>query len=210
MSVEICPPVRPSLGLLLLLSALVPTPSPALEVPVTAPAVVVPSVPGPATIPLPPAAHGPALVGQTTSGETVPSPLLEEIGKRQSELAVLELDLKRAELKKRLRELDQTLPASPPPAFPSGAPTGSQPAIGEPGPVGAVMTASLPVVKRVHRVGGQLRALLVMPSGETRDLTKGAALDENLHIVAIASDLVLAKKAGGAPFPLAGSGRSEP
>lgn len=116
-----------------------------------------------------------------TDGSQI-SGVLREIGQRQSELMILELDLKRAELQKKLRELDSAPPAGVP-QFLSTAATN----MGWEGTSG-------PVVRRIHKIGNELVAMVVFPSGETKDVRSGGFVGNGLRIVEILSDAVYVRK----------------
>jgi type IV pilus biogenesis protein PilP len=138
------------------------------------------------------------------------APVLRELSQRQTELAILEMDLKRAELQKKLRDLQSpqvVVVPSAGAATPSGptslsspsepVPTISQPVWGKrSGPQNG------PIVQRIHKVQGGLRALIRLPSGEVRDVALGATVGPSLRIIAISSDGVSARQGREPPFVL--------
>jgi type IV pilus biogenesis protein PilP len=165
---------------------------------------------------------GPAPV--TSAGPAVPAaeppaveaapvpPVLREIGIRQTELSLLELEVKRAELQKRLRDLDQvtvpgpaSLPVPPPlPVGAAGAPSGpvSPPADAD-GDRG-------PRVLRIHRIDGRLKALVRLRDGETRDVGRGNRLPPDLEVVEVSGDAVLVRRGQAPAHALAGLHAAEP
>jgi hypothetical protein len=91
---------------------------------------------------------------------------------------ILELDVKRAELQKKLRELD-SVPSAGVPQFISAAAA----KMGWEGSAG-------PVVRRIHKIGDDLVALLVFSSGEMKDVRSGGFVGDGLRIVEILPDAV--------------------
>lgn len=164
------------------------------------PAANLPAVHPPAFIP-PPAAIGGAGPADGIAGVPLPVPgVLRDIGQRQTELTLLELDIKRAELQKKLRELEAGpgpivgLPS--PPALPAST-TMPPPAVAEGGepPTG-------PAVRRIHKVDGQLAALIAFPSGETKEVRRGGAIANGLKVVEVRSDGVLVQQGDRPAFQL--------
>jgi type IV pilus biogenesis protein PilP len=130
--------------------------------------------------------------GAAESGP-VPS-VLREIGQRQTELTILELDLKRAELQKKLRELETTSPLSPP----------LPPSAQIPAPTAMVQTPGwdAPVVRRIHKVGRDLVALVILPGGETKNVRSGGLIGKGLRVVEIVPDTVFVQQGGQPPVSL--------
>lgn len=133
------------------------------------------------------------------------SGLLRDISQRQTELAILELDVKRAELQKRLKELEggplpgpATVAVSPPVMPPSAPPLAPPSAVAEPRPEphGGV------TVRRIHKIGGELTALITYPGGETRNVRRGASLAPGLTVVDIGLDAVQVREGDRPPFAL--------
>lgn len=157
---------------------------------------------GPATqaadAPVP--APQPVLPGMAETGsgaDYVPqSGVLREIGQRQTELAILELDIRKAELKKKLKDLDGGGAPLPVPSIPSPVPVldgGPGPARPAPG-AGAFGAPGAPSLRRIHKIGHDLAALLVFPTGEIRDVRRGASLPNDLKVVDILPDAVLVRR----------------
>jgi type IV pilus biogenesis protein PilP len=163
---------------------------------------------------VPPVAAGPApLAAEPPAIEAAPvPPVLREIGMRQTELSLLELEVKRAELQKRLRDLDQvTVPGpaslSVPPPLPVGA------TVAPPGPVSPPADAEGdrgPRVLRIHRLDGRLKALIRLRDGETRDVVRGSRLPPDLEVVEVTGDAVLVRHGQAPAHPLAGLHAAEP
>jgi type IV pilus biogenesis protein PilP len=136
----------------------------------------------------------------------VPSPdVLRQLTQQQSELALLELALKKAELQRKLEDL--RAPAGPfvhgdPPTIAETVmPTVSDPTASAPmasAPMASahrpVSTASQFAVRRIHRVRGQLAAELVCPDGDIRQVGKGAVLSPGLTVADIRADGVFVRR----------------
>jgi type IV pilus biogenesis protein PilP len=134
------------------------------------------------------------------------SSILSEISRRQVELSLMELDLKKAELVQKLAEVrGQTfpveifdgIPAGAPPAFvrPGGG-TGSQAVRGGPGPLPD------PDVRLIRKDGGVLVADLALSSALRVTVRPGDRLPDGLHIADIQPDYVLVRRDGGHAYPL--------
>ncbi|PKU22814.1 type IV pilus biogenesis protein PilP [Telmatospirillum siberiense] len=163
------------------------------------PAVVLPMVPAPASVVAgaPPAEAVPPENGQFPG-------VLREIGRRQTELTILELDLKRAELQKKLRELESAGQAKPPQFLPVAA------AAMPPSPGASLPPSSVdmpqeapvgPLVRRIHKVGNDLVALIALPDGETRNIRSGGVIG-GLRVVQILPDTVYVRKGDQPPYAL--------
>lgn len=178
-----------------ILSALLAYPTLADELTPPSPSIQLP--------PSPVSSAGPANATiSDTAGDGAPPPgVLREIGQRQTELAILELDLKRAELQKKLRELE--VPPAKPPQF---LPAIAQPQTGAtvlPSPLPDAISDSPfgPTVRRIHKVAGELVAQLLLPGGEIKNIRAGGGVG-GLKIVQILPDTVYARKGEQPPFAL--------
>lgn len=198
--------------------------APALSAPLSAPAaqpaIQVPAMPGPSAAPPPKApVPEPRPVGASGDPQIPDAPgmpdVLKEISQRQTELAILELDLKRAELQKKMRDLEAPSAAVQPPALGGGGGGGAaaspSPAAVIPGyadmsPSPLSDGAAGPVVQRIHRVNGSLCALIVLPGGESRDLPPGAEVIAGMRVVAITPDKVLVRSGDRAVHALPSAG----
>lgn len=117
--------------------------------------------------------------------------VLREIGQRQTELTILELDLKRAELQKKLRELEAAVPANIPHPLPAVVAQNS--AVPSAVPDGAWETQMGPLVRRIHKIAGELVALVVFPGGETKNVRLGGLVGGGVRIVEILPDAVFVR-----------------
>lgn len=137
--------------------------------------------------------------GETVAaGDGAPLPgVLRQIGERQTELTLLELEIKRAELQHKLRELDAPPPSLPPPG-PSLA--GDAVSKGNPDPSGP--GSRQPVVRRIHKLSGELVALVILPTGEVREVRRGAVLAHDLKVVEIRPEAVRVSRSGQTPYDL--------
>lgn len=168
-------------------------------------------------LPSPPAVALPALPASTSmsGAAAVPPPdamvpeegqlpgVLREIGRRQTELTILELDLKRAELQKKLRELETMGQARPPQFLPTAAMpqnTGGGGAVPLPPDVGLDPEIG-PQVRRIHKVGGALVAVIALPGGEIRHIRPGGLIGD-LRVVQILPDTVYVRKGDQPPYAL--------
>lgn len=147
----------------------------------------VPVVPEPVSVP---DGHSAAEPAVQEEGQ-VPG-VLREIGQRQTELTILELDLKRAELQKKLRELEGAAPANAPPfvAVPA-AQNSNMPML--PAESGWDVQSG-PLVRRIHKIGNELVAMVVFPGGETKNVRSGGVIGSGLRIVEILPDAVYVRK----------------
>lgn len=141
---------------------------------------------------------GPSAWAVDAAVTAAPDPdLLADIARRQTELAVLELDIKKAELQKKLRELQPSalppgLAAIPPLAVDAALPAAKAPEF----------QARIWSVQRIHRIGERLAALIRFPGGETRDVFPGGKLDGDLKLVAVTPGEVTARRSAGEAFSL--------
>jgi len=147
----------------------------------------------------------PAMAAEA-EGSAPPDPeLLSNIAQRQTELAILEMDIKKAELQKKLRELQ--LPGQIPVLPPGQAPVlPPPPALAGDFPPGAAKNPDLRSgsfsVQRIHRVGDRLAAVVRFPSGETRSVFSGETLEKSLKVVAVSAVEVTVRLAGAEPYAL--------
>lgn len=116
----------------------------------------------------------------------MPAPgLLRELTQRQTDLAILELDIKKAELEKRLRE-----------AKTSGDPMLSPPLVLDL-PANAIKDhkPAMPAysVQRIHRLGQSLSATLLSSNGETVTVFVGSKLGDHLVVDSISAEAVLVR-----------------
>jgi len=116
--------------------------------------------------------------------------VLREIGQRQTELTILELDLKRAELQKKLRELELAAHANGPQFLPAAASLASpmSPAAVPMGREGQ------PYVRRIHKVGDEIAALVVFSDGVTKNISVGGLVGNGVRIVEILPDTVYVRQ----------------
>ena len=142
-------------------------------------------------------AEGPE--GSAIPGATPPADVVQQITERQTELAILELAIKKAELKKRLQELQ--VPAEPgvphTDASASDAPATAQPPRALQNP-----PSDHYAVHRIHRIRGHLVAAIALPDGAIKELAKGAVLPGGLLIADIRSDGVSVRRGQGEPYDL--------
>ncbi len=118
--------------------------------------------------------------------------VLREIGQRQTELTILELNLKRAELQKKLRELEA--PATGP-QFSSAVPApAAAPALSTVPAESGWETSPGPLVRRIHKIGDELVAMVVFPGGETKNVRSGGSIGNGLRVVEILPDAVYVGK----------------
>jgi type IV pilus biogenesis protein PilP len=155
----------------------------------------------------------PTSSGATAGPDFVPSPeVLRLIGQKQVELSLLELDIKRAELLKRLRETQSVQATGGPPSIPVATgfvppPQPAQPAApsaesANPDKGDAATRGTSPSVKLIHREGRELTAILVMPGGESRTVHRGNTLPGGMVVVAIDPDGVSVRSGDQKPHPL--------
>jgi type IV pilus biogenesis protein PilP len=133
--------------------------------------------------------------------ESAPPPgILREIGQRQTELTILELDIKRAELQRRLKELEipQAAQLSSPP---SALSTAAAPGFSAGGELGIGHAGGV-TVRRIHKVGNQLMAQVGLPNGETKAVRSGAMIGTELRVINILPDGVLVQHGGEVPYSL--------
>jgi type IV pilus biogenesis protein PilP len=128
--------------------------------------------------------------GEIASPGTIQIPgVLREIGQRQTELTILELDLKRAELQKKLRELEAVFPNNGVPYFPTAAAQNSNV------PVSPITKGwEGPQVRRIHKVGNELVAVVVIPGGETKNVRSGGFVGKELRVVEILPETVYVRQ----------------
>ncbi|MDR3438184.1 type IV pilus biogenesis protein PilP [Telmatospirillum sp.] len=137
---------------------------------------------------------------------TPPPAILREIGQRQTELAILELDLKRAELQKKMRDLEAPPVSVPQFAAGTAAAAGPVPGAVAPAAPADFESVAAPVVQRIHKVGGSLHAVVLLPGGETKDLHKGAVIMPGLRVVEVLPDHVLVRQGDKQPYRLSAEG----
>ncbi len=123
--------------------------------------------------------------------------VLRQIGERQTELAILELDIKRAELQKKLRELngEPVLQSAVGLAVVNGGPPTRE--IPE-----AKGVTGDPLVRRIHKVGHDLVASLAFSGGETKEVRAGAILPNDLKVIDILPDTVRVRRGAQSPYEL--------
>jgi len=151
--------------------------------------------------------------------------VLRKVSQQQSELALLELAIKKAELQRKLLDLragsdpfahgdapepsetvmpptSVPMPAVSPAAFP---PPSSPPVFAH----RPVATAANFAIRRIHRVHGQLTAELVCPDGDIKEVSKGSMLSPGLLVADIRVDGVFVRQGQQdlAPLPAAADGR---
>jgi len=156
---------------------------------------VVPPRPEPVGAPLP--ANGEAM---TVDGGQIPG-VLREIGQRQTELTILELEVKRAELQKKLRETESVPSGNGPSFLPAAAMQSSVP----PPPVIPLAGDGQLSVRRIHKIRGELVALVMFPGGETKDIHVGGFVGKGLRVVEILADTVYVRQGDQQPFALPNS-----
>jgi type IV pilus biogenesis protein PilP len=138
------------------------------------------------------------------NGEAIPVDVgqipgvLREIGQRQTELTILELEVKRAELQKKLRETESVPSGNGPQFLPAAATQSSVPSP----PAIALAGDGQLSVRRIHKIGGKLVALVMFPSGETKDVHIGGFVAKGLRIVEILSDTVYVRQGDQQPYAL--------
>lgn len=123
--------------------------------------------------------------------------VLRQIGERQTELAILELDIKRAELRKKLRELNGESALQPAVGLAvvnGGAPTREIPE--------AKGVVGDPLVRRIHKVGHDLVASLAFSDGETKEVRAGTILPNDLKVIVILPDAVRVRRGAQSPYEL--------
>ena len=135
------------------------------------------------------------MVGPGGIESVPPSGVLHEISQRQTELAILELDIKRAELQKKLRDLQ---------GGPPGQSIAASPPLKE-GAAGPTPANAAPVVRRIHRAGGELAAVIILGHGETKTVRRGGEIANGLRVVEIHPDAVLVRRGDDPVYPLPAS-----
>lgn len=164
------------------------TPSPMSGVDAGRASASAPVIPGP----MPAGSHSSAIVEPVaTEGAQIPG-VLREIGQRQTELTILELDLKRAELQKKLRELEAAAPPQMPQFLPAAAVQNPSVPMA-PAESGSEMPTG-PLVRRIHKIGDELVALILFPGGETKNVRPGGVVGNGVRIVEILLDAVYVRK----------------
>lgn len=133
----------------------------------------------------------------TADGGRIPG-VLREIGQRQTELTILELEVKRAELQKKLRETESVPPGNGPQFLPAAA---AQSFVPPPLAISSAGDGQLSV-RRIHKIGGELVALVTFPSGETKDIHVGGFVGKGLRVVEIRSDTVNVRQGDQQPYAL--------
>ena len=148
----------------------------------------------------------PAMAAEADAMAQPDSQLLSNIAQRQTELAILEMDIKKAELQKKLRDLQLPAPfAGPAPVLPAPVLV-APPSLPGDVPPGAAKIPEPPPgsfsVERIHRVGDRLAAVVRFPSGETRSVRSGETLEKGLKVVAVSAVEVTVRRANAEPYAL--------
>lgn len=138
----------------------------------------------------------------------VPDALLTEISRRQVELSLLELEVKKAELSQKLAEarggaLLGTLPPPLPP--PTAGVAVSQSAMPLPPPPETQLPeppAADPDVRIIYKRDGILMADLALSPTYSLSVRPGDTLPGGLRIVDIRPDVVMVRRKTGAPYAL--------
>jgi type IV pilus biogenesis protein PilP len=135
----------------------------------------------------------PAPAAISIPGTTPATEILKEISDSQTELALLELAIKKAELQKKLREIQIPRDAPSPPSedrrMPAAAPI-------------TLRGGEQYAVRRVHRVNGNLEAVLVLPGGDIKAVKKGSVLAEDLVVADVRPEGVSVRRGSGLPYSL--------
>jgi type IV pilus biogenesis protein PilP len=119
-----------------------------------------------------------------------PPEILRDISQRQTELAVLELEIKKAELKKKLFDLQ----ASGPPAAIASPREVAPPRVEIPLASSDIVEDKGISVKLIHKVDGRLAARVVHAGGETQDVKVGAPLGDGFTVAEIRADGVTVRR----------------